>query len=59
MSYNVINENDNTEITLTLQGGPGGSSTGYGNFEIIGPLDLDLEPRETTWVLSCIILEMA
>jgi serine carboxypeptidase 1 len=43
-------------LVLWLQGGPGASSTGYGNFEIIGPLDLDLEPRETTWVQTANVL---
>ena len=31
-------------------GRPGGSSTGFGNFEEIGPLTVDLKPRETTWL---------
>jgi len=29
---------------------PGGSSTGFGNFEEIGPLDVSLQPRNTSWV---------
>ena len=33
-----------------VQGGPGGSSTGFGNFGEIGPYDVDLNPRNTTWV---------
>lgn len=37
-------------IVIWLQGGPGGSSTGYGNFEEIGPVDLDLQERPHTWV---------
>lgn len=37
-------------LILWLQGGPGSSSTGYGNFEILGPLDLDLNERNFTWV---------
>lgn len=41
---------------LWLQGGPGASSCGYGNFEIIGPLDLDLLPRNTTWVKQASVL---
>lgn len=41
---------------LWLQGGPGASSCGYGNFEIIGPLDLDLNPRNTTWVKQASVL---
>uniref|UniRef100_A0A453T0N5 Carboxypeptidase n=1 Tax=Aegilops tauschii subsp. strangulata TaxID=200361 RepID=A0A453T0N5_AEGTS len=35
---------------LWLQGGPGASGTGYGNFMEIGPLDADLKPRATTWL---------
>ncbi|XP_043861443.1 retinoid-inducible serine carboxypeptidase [Dromiciops gliroides] len=47
-----------TELPLImwLQGGPGGSSTGFGNFEEIGPLDSDLKPRKTTWLQSASLL---
>jgi len=41
---------------LRLQGGPGASSTGYGNFEEIGPLDINLKPRAHNWVLTANIL---
>jgi len=37
-------------LVLWLQGGPGSSSTGYGNFEILGPFDLDLNERSFTWI---------
>jgi serine carboxypeptidase 1 len=37
-------------LILWLQGGPGSSSTGYGNFEILGPLDLELKERDFTWI---------
>ncbi|GFP93535.1 serine carboxypeptidase-like 51 [Phtheirospermum japonicum] len=37
-------------IILWLQGGPGASGVGIGNFEEIGPLDIDLKPRSTTWL---------
>ncbi|KAG6456653.1 hypothetical protein O3G_MSEX009850 [Manduca sexta] len=37
-------------LVVWLQGGPGGSSTGIGNFEILGPLDLSLQKRNYTWV---------
>ena len=37
-------------LAIWLQGGPGASSTGYGNFEEFGPLDLDLNYRNFTWV---------
>lgn len=35
---------------ISLQGGPGASGCGYGNFEEIGPLDKAMKPRNTTWV---------
>lgn len=35
---------------LRFKGGPGGSGSGFGNFEEIGPLNRDLEPRKTSWV---------
>lgn len=49
---------DYTDLPLVmwLQGGPGGSGTGFGNFEEIGPLDGDLKPRDTTWVQSASVL---
>lgn len=37
-------------IVIWLQGGPGGSSTGYGNFEELGPLGIFQETRNLTWV---------
>ncbi|XP_076171336.1 retinoid-inducible serine carboxypeptidase isoform X2 [Ptiloglossa arizonensis] len=37
-------------LIIWLQGGPGASSTSYGNFEELGPLDVDLRPRNYTWV---------
>ncbi|KAJ3666895.1 hypothetical protein Zmor_002320 [Zophobas morio] len=37
-------------LVIWLQGGPGASSTGYGNFAELGPLDADLNPRNTTWI---------
>ncbi|KAL6593713.1 hypothetical protein ACP70R_048614 [Stipagrostis hirtigluma subsp. patula] len=35
---------------LWLQGGPGASGVGIGNFLEIGPLDVDLKPRNSTWL---------
>ena len=35
---------------LSFQGGPGASGVGYGNFGELGPLDVNLNPRNTTWV---------
>ncbi|XP_020035462.2 retinoid-inducible serine carboxypeptidase [Castor canadensis] len=43
-------------LVMWLQGGPGGSSTGFGNFEEIGPLDSNLKPRRTTWLQSASLL---
>jgi len=50
--YGSLNENKpryEQPLILWLQGGPGGSSTGFGNFFEIGPLDTELKPREATW----------
>ncbi|KAG1684833.1 3-ketoacyl-CoA thiolase, mitochondrial [Nymphon striatum] len=43
-------------LVVWLQGGPGVSSTGLGNFLEIGPLDLTLKSRNTTWVKDASIL---
>ena len=43
-------------IVLWLQGGPGSSGTGLGNFLEIGPLDENLEPREKSWIRSVSLL---
>lgn len=47
-----------TELPLVmwLQGGPGASGCGFGNFEEIGPLDADLKPRNLTWVREASVL---
>ncbi|CAG9785547.1 unnamed protein product [Diatraea saccharalis] len=37
-------------LIVWLQGGPGGSSTGIGNFQILGPLDTNLQERNHTWI---------
>ncbi|KAM4635477.1 retinoid-inducible serine carboxypeptidase [Polymixia lowei] len=43
-------------LVMWLQGGPGGSGSGFGNFGEIGPLDKDLQPRKTTWVQAASVL---
>ena len=43
-------------LIMWLQGGPGGSSTGFGNFEELGPLTVDLKPRNTTWLQAANLL---
>ena len=46
----------NRPIVLWLQGGPGLSGTGVGNFLEFGPLDQNLEPRNSSWVQTANIL---
>ncbi|XP_010940510.1 serine carboxypeptidase-like 51 isoform X2 [Elaeis guineensis] len=41
---------------LWLQGGPGASGVGIGNFQEIGPLDTDLKPRNSTWLQKADLL---
>ncbi|KAL7733410.1 hypothetical protein ACLKA6_004895 [Drosophila palustris] len=50
--YTTANVSSYTQrpLAIWLQGGPGASSTGYGNFEELGPLQLDGSYREWTWV---------
>ncbi|XP_077411859.1 retinoid-inducible serine carboxypeptidase [Vanacampus margaritifer] len=43
-------------LIMWLQGGPGGSGSGFGNFEEIGPLDTDLKPRKSSWVQAANVL---
>lgn len=44
------------ESALCFKGGPGGSGSGFGNFEEIGPLNRNLEPRKTNWVRMILLL---
>ncbi|XP_062886779.1 retinoid-inducible serine carboxypeptidase isoform X1 [Mobula hypostoma] len=48
--------NSSAPLVLWLQGGPGGSGCGFGNFEEIGPLDVDLNPRNYSWVQAASLL---
>lgn len=43
-------------LVMWLQGGPGASSTGFGNFAELGPLAVDLKPRNTTWLQAANVL---
>ncbi|XP_075233194.1 retinoid-inducible serine carboxypeptidase-like [Lycorma delicatula] len=42
-------EATNHPLVIWLQGGPGASSTGYGNFEELGTLYKNLSERESAW----------
>lgn len=48
--------NPKRPLAIWLQGGPGASSTGYGNFAEIGPLDIHLKPRPHTWIKDMHVL---
>ncbi|URE43242.1 serine carboxypeptidase-like [Musa troglodytarum] len=41
---------------LWLQGGPGGTGVGIGNFQEIGPLDTNLRHRNSTWLQKADLL---
>lgn len=43
-------------LAIWLQGGPGASSCGHGNFEEIGPLDVNLNERNFTWIKDMNVL---
>lgn len=43
-------------LVLWIQGGPGGSGTGFGNFIELGPLDIDGKKREYTWLKEANVL---
>ena len=46
----------NRPIILWLQGGPGYSGTGIGNFLEVGPLDQNLKARNASWVKTANLL---
>lgn len=50
--YRVEDSSKPWPIILWLQGGPGASGVGIGNFEEVGPLDTSLKPRNSTWLLK-------
>ncbi|CAD6999263.1 retinoid-inducible serine carboxypeptidase [Ceratitis capitata] len=56
--YTTANVSSYTDrpLAIWLQGGPGASSTGYGNFEELGPLDLYGNYRNHTWVKDMNVL---
>lgn len=52
LHHTTANVTDSSErpLILWLAGGPGGSSTGIGNFLTVGLFDETLQPREHNWV---------
>ncbi|KAK9153835.1 hypothetical protein Sjap_001315 [Stephania japonica] len=54
--YRVEDPSRPWPIVLWLQGGPGGSGVGIGNFQEVGPLDPDLKPRNSTWLRKADLL---
>lgn len=43
-------------LIMWIQGGPGSSGTGFGNFEEIGPLDIHGNTRNYTWLKAANVL---
>ena len=58
--YGAVTEEPSERLSkpliMWLQGGPGASSTGYGNFEELGPLTVNLTPRNTSWTRAANVL---
>ncbi|XP_028808169.1 serine carboxypeptidase-like 51 [Neltuma alba] len=54
--YRVQHPSKPWPIILWLQGGPGASGVGIGNFEEVGPLDTNLKPRNSTWLRKADLL---
>ncbi|XP_022754206.1 serine carboxypeptidase-like 51 [Durio zibethinus] len=54
--YRVEQPSKPWPIILWLQGGPGSSGVGIGNFEEIGPLDTYMNPRNSTWLKKADLL---
>ena len=51
-----VSERSNLPLILWLQGGPGGSGAGFGNFMEIGPVDMKMQPRKTAWTKKANLL---
>ncbi|KAF5819789.1 putative carboxypeptidase C [Helianthus annuus] len=54
--YRTQDPNNPWPVILWLQGGPGASGVGTGNFEEVGPLDSFLKPRNSTWLTKADLL---
>ena len=49
-AQSTVKPRTDAPLVIWLQGGPGGSGTGFGNFKEIGPLDDNMQKRNTTWL---------
>ena len=49
-------ERTSKPLIMWLQGGPGASGTGFGNFEELGPEDINGKKREYTWLKQANVL---
>ncbi|KAM7386132.1 hypothetical protein PAMA_008986 [Pampus argenteus] len=54
--YYADSQSEELPLVMWLQGGPGGSGSGFGNFEEIGPLNRNLQPRKMSWVQAASVL---
>ncbi len=54
----TANPNDRVSkpLVLWIQGGPGASGAGFGNFEELGPQDINGNKREYTWLKAANVL---
>ena len=50
------NDRASKPLVLWIQGGPGASGTGFGNFEELGPEDTQGNEREHTWLKAANVL---
>ncbi|KAF8385399.1 hypothetical protein PRIPAC_74541 [Pristionchus pacificus] len=48
--YAAEQADENRPLFMWLQGGPGSSSTGYGNFQELGPKTMTDEDNQATWL---------
>lgn len=56
--YHADSDSSQRPLILWLTGGPGGSSSGHGNFMSVGPMDEHKESREHTWVCDIYTLKV-
>ncbi|KAK0405293.1 hypothetical protein QR680_017908 [Steinernema hermaphroditum] len=54
--WHYYTDDPDRPLILWLQGGPGASGTGFGNFQEIGPVNAQNETREHTWLQKADLL---